>query len=551
MMEKIPFILIIDYGSQLTQLIARRIREQGFFSRVTGIIGLKKELYEIRKQSEQENLLMGIILSGGPDSVEGQNSPAVDKFLFDLRVPILGICYGMQAIAKGLGGAVELGRSREFGKSVVRAHGRSKLLDNIQDFTNDEGHGLLDVWMSHGDSVTKVPPGFKIIASSSDCEIAGIADENNHFYGLQFHPEASHTKQGKKILERFCGTICNCPSEWTMKKFSENKILEIKKIVGQDKVLLGLSGGVDSSVVAKLLDEAIGKQLICIFVDTGLLRRNEAAAVMEIFENRVGGVVKKIDAGKIFFEKLKGVFDPEEKRKIIGGLFISIFEREAKRFSDVVWLAQGTIYPDIIESAGGENDGSTKKIKSHHNVGGLPDRLALKLLEPIKVLFKDEVRQLGLELGLERNIIFRHPFPGPGLAIRVLGEVTFEKVSILQSADEILLNLLKKTTVVERDVLEGLTVEENIGKKWYDATAQAFSVFLPLKTVGVKGDDRSYDWIIGIRIVNSTDFMTANASRLPYELLEQISSEIINKVQNVSRVVLDISNKPPATIEWE
>ena len=548
-MEKTPYILIVDYGSQLTQLIARRIREQGVFSRVISCSLVEGEVAAYLGQ--KDDLLKGIVLSGGPESVGGQNSHNFDQQLFGLSVPVLGICYGMQIIAKVHGGTVEFGTNREFGRSLVRAHGRSKLLDEIQDFNNDAGHGLLNVWMSHGDSVTKVPPQFKVIASSEDCAIAGIADENKHFYGLQFHPEASHTTQGKKILERFCKSICKCPSSWTMKEFSRNKITEIKRIVGRDKVLLGLSGGVDSSVVAKLLDMAIGQQLICIFVDTGLLRNNEANEVMKTFENSFSGIVKKVDAGLIFFRKLKGVIDPEEKRKIIGALFVEIFERESKKFTDVTWLAQGTIYPDIIESAGVESAGAAKKIKSHHNVGGLPDKLALKLLEPVKSLFKDEVRQLGLELGLRKDLVNRHPFPGPGLGIRVIGEVTSEKVGILQKADEILLGLLKTQIIGKEDVKKGLAKEDNIGKSWYEATAQAFCVFLPLKTVGVKGDDRSYDWVIAIRIVNSTDFMTANAARLPFELIELISSEIINKVSDVSRVVLDISNKPPATIEWE
>ena len=548
-MEKAPYILIVDYGSQLTQLIARRIREQGVFSRVISSNLLKGEVTAYLGQ--KDNLIKGVVLSGGPESVSDQNSHSFDKRLFDLNIPILGICYGMQIIAEVNGGTVEFGTNREFGKSLVRAHGKSKLLDKIQDFSNDAGHGLLNVWMSHGDSVTKVPPQFKVIASSVDCSIAGIADEKKQVYGLQFHPEASHTTQGKKILERFCKSICKCPSSWTMKEFSRNKIAEIKRLVGQDKVLLGLSGGVDSSVVAKLLDMAIEQQLICIFVDTGLLRRNEANEVMQTFENSFRGVVKKVDAGEIFFKKLKGVTDPEEKRKTVGALFVEIFERESSKFTDVKWLAQGTIYPDIIESAGVESAGGAKKIKSHHNVGGLPDKLALKLLEPIKSLFKDEVRQLGLELGLRKDLVNRHPFPGPGLGIRVIGEVTSEKVEILQKADEILLHLLKTQIIGKEHVNKGLAKKDTVGKSWYEVTAQAFCVFLPLKTVGVKGDDRSYDWVIAIRIVNSTDFMTANATRLPSELIELISSEIINKVSDVSRVVLDISNKPPATIEWE
>lgn len=548
-MEKVSYILIVDYGSQLTQLIARRIREQGVFSRVISCNLLKGEGTTFVGQ--KDDLLKGVVLSGGPESVGGQNSHSFDEQLFDLDVPILGICFGMQIIAEVHGGKVEFGTNREFGRSIVRAHGKSMLLGEIQDFKNDAGHGLLNVWMSHGDSVTKLPPQFKVIASSADCAIAGIADEKKHVYGLQFHPEASHTTQGKKILERFCKSICKCPSSWTMKEFSRNKIAEIKKLVGEDKVLLGLSGGVDSSVVAKLLDMAIGQQLMCIFVDTGMLRKNEANQVMKTFENSFSGIVRKVDAREVFFRKLKGVIDPEEKRKIIGALFVEIFERESEKFTDVTWLAQGTIYPDIIESAGTESAGAAKKIKSHHNVGGLPDKLALKLLEPIKALFKDEVRQLGLELGLRKDLVNRHPFPGPGLGIRVIGEVTSAKVAILQKADEILLELLKTQIIGKEDVSKGLAMEDNIGKSWYEATAQAFCVFLPVKTVGVKGDDRSYDWVIAIRIVNSTDFMTANAARLPFELIELISSEIINKVNDVSRVVLDISNKPPATIEWE
>ena len=544
-----PYILIIDYGSQLTQLVARRVRDLGFYSEVISFTAVEKHS-SINLKSTKLSLVRGIILSGGPNTVGENTSPCLEDSLLRLNVPILGICYGMQILADKLGGTVSYGKNREFGKTLIRARGPSKLFRGIQDYTNDEGHGLMEVWMSHGDSVTKLPPEFKLIASSSDCEVAAIGNEEKNFYGLQFHPEASHTKKGSVILERFCKEVCNCEQSWNMKNYASLQIKKIKNEVSSDKVLLGLSGGVDSAVVAKILDEAVGSQLICIFVDTGLLRMNEASDVMSAFSGRLKGIVKKIDASKLFFNALKGITDPEGKRKIVGKLFIEIFEKEACNFDDVKWLAQGTIYPDVVESAG--NIGSVaKKIKSHHNVGGLPDRLSLKLLEPLRDLFKDEVRRLGTTLGLEHQLVYRHPFPGPGLSIRILGEVTEERVNLLQHADQILINLLKNTAVDEKDIAQGLTSSVNLGKSWYDSTSQAFVVFLPVKSVGVQGDNRTYQWTIAVRVVETNDFMTANIARLPFTLVENISSEIINKVENINRVVFDISNKPPATIEWE
>ncbi|MBX6392752.1 MAG: glutamine-hydrolyzing GMP synthase, partial [Burkholderiales bacterium] len=446
-------------------------------------------------------------------------------------VPVLGICYGMQTMAAQLGGAVENSKVREFGYAEVRAHGHSALLKNIQDRTNAEGHGLLDVWMSHGDKVTALPPGFKVICSNASTPIAGMADESRRFYAVQFHPEVTHTKQGTKILTRFVREICGCKGDWNMPDYVAEAIAQIREQVGDEEVILGLSGGVDSSVAAALIHRAIGDQLTCIFVDTGLLRKDEAKQVMETFGKHLGVKVDMVDASERFMRELAGVTDPEQKRKIIGREFVHVFQEEAAKLPNAKWLAQGTIYPDVIESAGAK----TKKahtIKSHHNVGGLPDTLHLKLLEPLRELFKDEVRELGLALGLPREMVYRHPFPGPGLGVRILGEVKREYADLLREADAIF-------------------IEELRAAGWYEKTAQAFAVFLPVKSVGVMGDGRTYEHVVALRAVQTTDFMTAHWAELPYDLLAKVSNRIINEVRGINRVVYDISGKPPATIEWE
>jgi len=516
-------ILILDFGSQYTQLIARRIRELNIYSEI--------HPYDLDIKTLKEFSPKAVILSGGPNSVYENDTPKAPKEIFELNVPILGICYGMQTLINQFGGKVETSPIREFGYAEIRAHGHSKLLKDIQDKTNDEGHGLLDVWMSHGDKVTNIPQNFKIIASNVSTPIAAIADEEKLLYGVQFHPEVTHTKQGKAILKRFSLDIAKCSPSWNMPDYVNTAVNSIKEQVKNDHVILGLSGGVDSSVAAALIHKAIGNQLTCIFVDHGLLRLDEGKKVMETFNKNLGVNVIHVDASKKFMDDLKGISDPEEKRKIIGKDFVDIFQEEAKKIDNAKWLAQGTIYPDVIESAGGK----TKKahnIKSHHNVGGLPKDLNLNLLEPLRELFKDEVRELGMALGLLKEMVYRHPFPGPGLGVRILGEAKEEYANLLRQADQIFIEELKKSG-------------------WYDKTSQAFTVFLPVKSVGVMGDGRTYEFVVSLRAVVTSDFMTAHWAELPYDLLAQISNRIINEVKGINRVVYDISGKPPATIEWE
>ena len=516
-------ILILDFGSQYTQLIARRIRELGVYCEIFP--------YDIDPKKINDFDVTGIILSGGPNSVYDEETASAPDEIFKLNVPILGICYGMQTIVNQMGGTVETSKKREFGYAEIRAHGHSKLLTEIQDRENEKGHGLLDVWMSHGDKVTSLPSGFNIIASNESTPIAGIANEKREIYGIQFHPEVTHTSQGEKIISRFVIDICDAKADWNMPGYVDTAIQNIKRMVGKDDVILGLSGGVDSSVAAMLIHQAIGDQLTCIFVDHGLLRLNEAETVMETFNKNLGVRVIHINATKKFMTDLEGINDPEQKRKIIGKDFVEVFQEEAKKIPNAKWLAQGTIYPDVIESAGGK----TKKahnIKSHHNVGGLPDSLNLKLLEPLRELFKDEVRKLGIALGLKKDMVNRHPFPGPGLGVRILGEVKQEFADLLRNADAIFIEELKKSG-------------------WYDKTSQAFTVFLPVKSVGVMGDGRTYEYVVSLRAVTTTDFMTANWAELPYDLLGRVSNRIINEVKGINRVVYDVSGKPPATIEWE
>jgi GMP synthase (glutamine-hydrolysing) len=472
----------------------------------------------------------GVILSGGPASVLEPGAPAAPPAVFALGVPVLGICYGMQTMAAQLGGKVELGSVHEFGYAEIRARGHSQLLRDIEDRVSAEGHGLLDVWMSHGDRVTALPPGFKLIASTRDVPLAGMADESRHWYALQFHPEVTHTTQGARIYARFLHEICGCASSWTAGNIIEDAIARVRAQVGQSKVLLGLSGGVDSSVVAALLHKAIGAQLTCVFVDHGLLRHHEGDAVMDVFAKNLGVRVIRVNAGQRYFAALRGVSDPEAKRKIIGALFIEIFDEEAARLQGVEFLAQGTIYPDVIESAG--VGGKSHVIKSHHNVGGLPAHMKLQLVEPLRELFKDEVRRIGIELGLPAEMVQRHPFPGPGLGVRILGEVTAAAAETLRLADQIFIEELRRAG-------------------WYERTSQAFAVLLPVKSVGVTGDGRRHAPVIALRAVETVDFMTARWAQLPYELLDVCARRIVNEVEGISRVVYDISGKPPATIEWE
>ena len=516
-------ILIVDFGSQYTQLIARRVREAGVYCEIWPWDNCEKALREQQPK--------GIILSGGPETVTGDNPPRAPQIVFELGVPVLGICYGMQTMAAQLGGEVAGAEKHEYGYAQVRARGHSKLLRDIEDHVSPEGYGLLDVWMSHGDRVEKLPPGFSVIAETDNAPLAGIADEKRGFYGLQFHPEVTHTPQGKRILSRFVHEICGCEALWTPENIIEDSIAAIREQVGEGKVLLGLSGGVDSSVVAALLHKAIGDRLTCIFVDNGLLRYQEGDQVMATFARHMGVKVIRVDAEQRFLDALKGVTDPEAKRKIIGNLFIEIFEEEAHRIEEVDFLAQGTIYPDVIESAGAAS-GKAHVIKSHHNVGGLPEQMKLKLVEPLRELFKDEVREIGVKLGLPSEMVYRHPFPGPGLGVRILGEVKKEYADILRLADHIYIEELRNA---------GL----------YDEVSQAFAVFLPVKSVGVTGDARRYEYVITLRAVKTVDFMTARIGHLPWEFLEKVSSRIINEVKGVSRVAYDISSKPPATIEWE
>ena len=515
-------ILILDFGSQYSQLIARRIRETNVYC----------ELHpcDVEEHFIRSFAPSGIILSGGPQSVTAENTLRVPDIVFELGIPVLGICYGMQTMAAQLGGEVEMGQVREFGYAEVRCRGHSALLSGIEDRVDEDGHAYIDVWMSHGDKVTRLPPGFKVIASNAATPIAGMADEERRYYALQFHPEVTHTIKGREIISRFVHDICGLGFDWNMPDYVEEAIARIRSQVGEDEVLLGLSGGVDSSVVAALLHRAIGDKLTCVFVDNGLLRLNEAKQVMQTFSENLGVRVIHVDAGAEFMKHLSGVVDPEQKRKIIGREFVEVFQREASRLPNVKWLAQGTIYPDVIESAGGKKKAHT--IKSHHNVGGLPDTLHLKLLEPLRELFKDEVRELGLVLGLPHAMVYRHPFPGPGLGVRILGEVKAEYADILRLADAIF-------------------IEELHASDWYDKVSQAFAVFLPVRSVGVMGDGRTYEHVVALRAVQTQDFMTAHWAELPHALLGRISNRIINEVRGVNRVVYDISGKPPATIEWE
>lgn len=515
-------ILILDFGSQYTRLIARRIREINVYCEL--------HPFDVSPQFIREFSPVGIILSGGPASTFADDAPRVPQIVFELGVPVLGICYGMQAMAAQLGGEVEDAQTREFGYAELLTE-PCGLFKDIKDRISSDGRPALDVWMSHGDRVNKLPPGFVAIASNAATPFAAIADETRKFYGVQFHPEVTHTLQGKAILDRFVHDICGAGYDWNMPDYVEEAIGKIRARVGNDKVILGLSGGVDSSVAAALIHRAIGDQLVCVFVDNGLLRQNEAKQTMETFSRNLAVNVIYVDAGRQFLEQLKGITDPEQKRRTIGREFVEIFQQEAAKIENVQWLAQGTIYPDVIESAGSH----TKKsglIKSHHNVGGLPETLRLKLLEPLRELFKDEVRELGLALGLPRDLVFRHPFPGPGLGVRILGEVKYEYTELLRQADAIFIEELKNTG-------------------WYEKTSQAFAVFLPIKSVGVMGDNRSYEYVIALRAVQTEDFMTAHWAELPYTLLARISNRIINEIRGINRVVYDISGKPPATIEWE
>ncbi len=516
-------ILILDFGAQYSQLIARRVREASVYCEL--------HPYDVPDAFVRQFAPQGVILSGGPASVWEDGTPRAPVSVFKLGVPVLGICYGMQTMAEQLGGKVESGKVREFGYAEVRARSHSALLNDIQDRVNAEGHGLLDVWMSHGDKVIALPPGFKVIASNATCPIAGMADELRKFYAVQFHPEVTHTLQGKAIIERFVHDICGLGYDWSMGGYIDEAVGRIRSEVGREEVLLGLSGGVDSSVAAALIHRAIGAQLTCVFVDHGLLRLNEAEQVMQTFAKNLGVKVIPVEARGQFLGELAGVTDPEQKRKIIGRVFVEVFQREAARLPQVKWLAQGTIYPDVIESAGAK----TKKahtIKSHHNVGGLPESLHLKLLEPLRELFKDEVRSLGLELGLPSDMVYRHPFPGPGLGVRILGEVTAEFAELLRRADAIFIDELRAAG-------------------WYGKTAQAFAVFLPVRSVGVMGDGRTYENVVALRAVQTDDFMTAHWAELPHSLLSKVANRIINEVRGINRVVYDISSKPPATIEWE
>jgi len=516
-------ILILDFGSQVTQLIARRIREASVYCEIHPA--------DIGDAFVKDFAPKGIVLSGSHMSAYEESTDRAPAAVFDLGVPVLGICYGMQTMAQQLGGKVEGGHTREFGYAEVRARGHTRLLEGIEDRRNAEGHGLLNVWMSHGDKVVDVPPGFKVMASTENCPIAGMADEARGYYGVQFHPEVTHTAQGEAILRRFALEICGCRADWVMGDYVGEAVEKIRAQVGREEVILGLSGGVDSSVAAALIQRAIGEQLTCVFVDTGLLRLAEGQQVIDTFQKHMGMKLIAIDATERFMTALKGVSDPEEKRKIIGREFVHVFQEEAAKLPNAKWLAQGTIYPDVIESAGAKTKKATT-IKSHHNVGGLPETLHLKLLEPLRDLFKDEVRNLGLALGLPREMIFRHPFPGPGLGVRILGEVKKEHADLLRRADAIF-------------------IEELRSSGWYDRTSQAFAVFLPVKSVGVMGDGRTYEWVVALRAVQTTDFMTAHWAHLPHDLLGKVSNRIINEVRGINRVVYDISGKPPATIEWE
>ncbi|MBB72691.1 MAG: glutamine-hydrolyzing GMP synthase [Legionellales bacterium] len=516
-------ILILDFGSQYAQLIARRVREAGVYCELMAC--------DVDEHYIKDFAPNGIILSGSPETVLAEFTLSAPACVFEMGCPVLGICYGMQTMAAQLGGEVSASNKREFGYAKVEVHGHSRLLENIEDGIDDDSNALLDVWMSHGDKVTAIPEGFKAIARTSSAPFAGMADDERRFYGLQFHPEVTHTKQGQRIIERFVHDICGCGSLWTSSNIIDDSIEHIRAEVGNEQVILGLSGGVDSSVLAALLHKAIGKQLTCVFVDTGLLRLGEAEQVVKNFAEHFGINIIHVEAEQRYLAALKGEADPERKRKIIGNLFVEIFEEEASKINDAKWLAQGTIYPDVIESAGSKT-GKAHVIKSHHNVGGLPEDMELKLLEPLRELFKDEVRKLGLELGLPYDMVYRHPFPGPGLGVRILGEVKKEYADLLRQADAIFIEELRKHDL-------------------YDKVSQAFAVFLPVKSVGVVGDARQYEYVIALRAVETVDFMTAHWAHIPYDILGHISNRIINEVKGISRVTYDISGKPPATIEWE
>ncbi len=523
-------ILILDFGSQVTQLIARRVREAHVYC-------------EIHPNDVSDDFIRafapkGIILSGSHASTYEDHQLRAPQAVWDLGVPVLGICYGMQTMAVQLGGQVAWSDHREFGYAEVRARGHTQLLNGLEDFSTPEGHGMLKVWMSHGDKVTELPPGFKLMASTPSCPIAGMADESRGYYAVQFHPEVTHTVQGRALLERFVLQICTAKPDWIMRDHIAEAVQRIREQVGDEEVILGLSGGVDSSVAAALIHRAIGDQLTCVFVDHGLLRLNEGQMVMDMFAGRLHAKVVHVDATEQFMSALAGVSDPEAKRKIIGREFVEVFQREAHKLSKARWLAQGTIYPDVIESGGAKTKKATT-IKSHHNVGGLPETLGLKLLEPLRDLFKDEVRELGVALGLPHDMVYRHPFPGPGLGVRILGEVRQDYAQLLRRADAIFIDELRAT------------VDPTDGKSWYDKTSQAFAVFLPVKSVGVMGDGRTYDYVVALRAVQTSDFMTADWAELPYALLKKVSSRIINEVRGINRVTYDVSSKPPATIEWE
>ncbi len=518
-------ILILDFGSQYTQLIARRVRELGVYCELRAFDMTEEEIRAFNPR--------GIILSGGPETVTAADTPRAPACVFELGVPVFGTCYGMQTMAQQLGGKVESSELREFGYAEVTLEAKSRFFDGIEDHIQADGKVSLDVWMSHGDKVTAIPAGFAVTASTPSCPIAAMSHEEKRLYGVQFHPEVTHTKQGGRMLERFVREICGCEALWTPANIVEDSIRRVREQVGDDQVLLGLSGGVDSSVVAALLHKAIGDKLTCVFVDNGLLRKGEGDQVMAMFAKNMGVRVIRVDAEAEFLGKLAGEADPEKKRKIIGNTFIEVFDRESGKLAagGVNWLAQGTIYPDVIESAASKT-GKAHVIKSHHNVGGLPEDMKMKLVEPLRELFKDEVRKLGLELGLPYDMVYRHPFPGPGLGVRILGEVKKEYADILREADAIFLEELHKAG-------------------WYHKTSQAFVVFLPVKSVGVVGDGRRYQWVVSLRAVETIDFMTARWAHLPYELLEKVSNRIINEISGISRVAYDVSSKPPATIEWE
>ncbi len=523
-------ILILDFGSQVTQLIARRVREAHVYCEI--------HPNDVSDAFVREFAPKGVILSGSHASTYEDHDLRAPQAVWDLGVPVLGICYGMFTMTVQQGGAVEPAHQREFGYAEVRAHGHTKLLEGIEDFTTPEGHGMLKVWMSHGDKVTRLPAGFKLMASTGNCPIAGIADEVRGYYGVQFHPEVTHTVQGRALLERFVLEIAGAKPDWVMTDHVEEAVRRIREQVGDEEVILGLSGGVDSSVAAALIHRAIGDQLTCVFVDHGLLRLDEGKMVMEMFAGRLHAKVIHVDASDQFLGHLKGVTDPEAKRKIIGREFVEVFQAEAKKLSNAKWLAQGTIYPDVVESGGAKTKKATS-IKSHHNVGGLPETLGLKLLEPLRDLFKDEVRELGVALGLPPEMVYRHPFPGPGLGVRILGEVRQEFADLLRRADAIFIEELRGWKDAES------------GKNWYELTSQAFAVFLPVKSVGVMGDGRTYDYVVALRAVQTSDFMTADWAELPYGLLKKVSGRIINEVRGINRVTYDVSSKPPATIEWE